>query len=184
MAAKLKGVRFGKDVYGDHDTTIAFDIGAANVNVVNVTAHTMTVMTNGKVERVIPVTTGKASLPTRAGIKVIISKQRWTIMDSATVGIPQGQPRRVPPQGGLRDAADVERRVHPRGTLVGRLPGGRDVSHGCTGMSNANAAWMFAHSQIGDPVEYVNATRPLEQGNGYTDWNLPWSTWLQGSALA
>jgi hypothetical protein len=57
------------------------------------------------------------------------------------------------------------------------------VSHGCTGMSTDNAAWLYSISHIGDVVQYVNSTRPLELGNGYTDWNISWSAWQAGSAL-
>jgi hypothetical protein len=32
-------------------------------------------------------------------------------------------------------------------------------------------------------VKFVNSPRHLEPGNGYTDWNVPWSTWVKGDAL-
>jgi hypothetical protein len=30
----------------------------------------------------------------------------------------------------------------------------------------------------------VGSPRPLEPGNGYTDWNVSWDDWLAGSATA
>ena len=36
--------------------------------------------------------------------------------------------------------------------------GHANVSHGCTGMSTANAAWLYDHSQIGDVVEYTGTS--------------------------
>ena len=33
--------------------------------------------------------------------------------------------------------------------------GHANVSHGCTGMSTANAGWLYHHSQLGDVVEYT-----------------------------
>ena len=51
-------------------------------------------------------------------------------------------------------------------------------------MSDANAIWLFGVSKIGDVVSYVHSARPLEQGNGWTDWNLSWTAWQAGSALA
>jgi hypothetical protein len=61
---------------------------------------------------------------------------------------------------------------------------GRDnVSHGCVGMSMSNAIWLFNQSTVGDIVKVVGSSRPLEPGNGYTDWNLSWSDWLAGSAV-
>ena len=32
-------------------------------------------------------------------------------------------------------------------------------------------------------VNVVGTPTPLDPGNGYTDWNVPWDQWLQGSAL-
>jgi hypothetical protein len=29
----------------------------------------------------------------------------------------------------------------------------------------------------------TGSPRTLEAGNGYTDWNVSWAKWLQGSAL-
>jgi len=183
VKSKLKGVKFGKNTYGDHNTHASFDIGDSNINTVDVAAHTMTVTTNGKVVKVIPVTTGKDTLPTRSGIKVITTKEKSTVMDSATVDIPKGSP------DAYKLTVKWAMRLTNSGEFIHAAPwstrsqGVANVSHGCTGMSDANAKWMFDHSQIGDVVKYVNSDRPLEQGNGWTDWNIPWSQWLAGSAL-
>ena len=58
-----------------------------------------------------------------------------------------------------------------------------NVSHGCVGMSMSNAIWLFNLTHIGDVIRVINSPRTLEPGNGYTDWNVPWHTWLKGSAL-
>jgi hypothetical protein len=50
-------------------------------------------------------------------------------------------------------------------------------------MSMSNGIWLFNRSLVGDVVQVVGSPRPLEPGNGYTDWNVPWSTWKAGSAL-
>jgi lipoprotein-anchoring transpeptidase ErfK/SrfK len=59
------------------------------------------------------------------------------------------------------------------------------VSHGCTGMSNANAKWFFDNVHEGDIVQVVNSKgKPMELfGNGFGEWNMPWEKWVQGSAL-
>jgi hypothetical protein len=49
-------------------------------------------------------------------------------------------------------------------------------------MSTANAIWLFDHTHVGDVVQVVGSPRTLEPGNGWTDWNVPWETWLAGSA--
>ena len=53
-------------------------------------------------------------------------------------------------------------------------------------VADAVGIWLSLHdfSRIGDVVKYINSSRPMEQGNGYTDWNIPWKQWLKGSALS
>jgi hypothetical protein len=65
-----------------------------------------------------------------------------------------------------------------------RNQGRANVSHGCVGMSMADARWLFGVTKVGDVVKVVGSTRPLEPNNGWTDWNVPWERWQQGSALA
>jgi hypothetical protein len=62
--------------------------------------------------------------------------------------------------------------------------GHSNVSHGCTGMSTANAGWLYGHSQIGDVVEYTGSSKMMTLDNGYGDWNVPFATYAQGSALS
>ena len=57
------------------------------------------------------------------------------------------------------------------------------MSHGCTGLSPANAKWLFDQSKMGDVVTYVGASRGLEPYNGYTMWNISLAEWAKQSAL-
>ena len=50
--------------------------------------------------------------------------------------------------------------------------GRSNASHGCTGMSNADAGWLYSNTLIGDPVITTGTSRQMELGNGYGDWNL------------
>jgi hypothetical protein len=50
-------------------------------------------------------------------------------------------------------------------------------------MSNANAAWLYENTLIGDPVVTTGTRRRLEQGNGYSDWNISYAEYKKGSAL-
>ncbi|MFI5100096.1 MAG: Ig-like domain-containing protein [Actinomycetes bacterium] len=180
----LAGVDAGGGVWGDHDRSFSFDVApSALVSTVDITAHTMTVTKNGSVLRVIPITTGKDGYLTRGGTKVIISKERTRLMDSTTVDIPPGSP------DAYHLTVAYALRLTWSGEFVHAAPwsvahqGHENVSHGCTGMSTANAAWFYSISRIGDVVRYVHSTRPLEPGNGYTDWNLSWAAWTAGSAV-
>jgi hypothetical protein len=42
---------------------------------------------------------------------------------------------------------------------------------------------LFGQMKKGDPVEYTGSSRPIEQGNGWTDWNIAWDEWVTKSAL-
>jgi lipoprotein-anchoring transpeptidase ErfK/SrfK len=153
------------------------------VSVVDVDAHTLTVWRNGQKARVIPVSTGKDGFLTRNGTKVILEKHTLKIMDARTIGIYPGDPEyyRLEVPYAMRITWSGEF-VHAAPWSVGSQ--GRDnVSHGCVGMSPSNAIWLFNQTTVGDVVQVTGSPRTLEPGNGYTDWNVSWSEWLEGSAL-
>jgi hypothetical protein len=60
--------------------------------------------------------------------------------------------------------------------------GRRNVSHGCINMSTPNAAWLFARVLTGDPVVVRNAGPRVDVGNGWSDWSVTFSQWLERSA--
>ena len=61
--------------------------------------------------------------------------------------------------------------------------GSANVSHGCTGMSTDQAAWLYAMTRRGDVVEYTGTDRPMTLDNGFGDWNATWRDYRAGSAL-
>lgn len=147
------------------------------ISTVDVTQHTLTVRKNGTVLKVIPVTTGKASMATRNGIKVIMSRESAHEMNSASIGIKKGTP------GYYDIIARYAMRLTNSGEFLHAAPwsagaqGHANVSHGCTGMSLADAKWLFNQSKVGDVVVFKHSTRKLEWGNGYTAWNMSYSQW-------
>ena len=182
VTAELAGVQAGADVWGDQNKQVDFSVGRSVVSVVDVTSHQMTVTIDGKVARTIPVTTGKDGFLTRGGTRVISEKLPETRMDAASTGITPGDPEYY--------NLDVRwaMRMTNSGEFIHAAPwsvawqGSANVSHGCVGMSAANARWLFERSRVGDVVTVVHSTRPLEPGNGLTQWNVPWQEWQSGSA--
>jgi len=178
VSADLAGVPIQPGVWGSQQKRSSnFSIGSAMVSTVDVKAHKMTVRRNGKVLRVIPVTTGKASMATRNGIKVIMSRETSHEMNSTSIGIKKGDP-------GYYDlVVKYAMRLTNSGEFVHAAPwstgaqGRANVSHGCTGMTTAEAKWLFSQSKLGDVFIYKNSTRKLEWDNGYTAWNMPFSEW-------
>lgn len=178
VTADLAGVEVAPGVWGaSTKRTSKFSIGSAMIDTVDVARHTLTVRKDGKVLRVIPVTTGKASMATRNGIKIIMSRETVHEMNSASIGIKKGDP-------GYYDIfAKYAMRLTNSGEFFHAAPwsmgaqGRANVSHGCTGMSTANAIWLFSRSKVGDVAVFKNSTRSLEWGNGYTAWNKSFSSW-------
>lgn len=175
----------GGGIYGQESRHVDFAVGDAHIYQVDMDSHQMKVMSNGKLLRTLPITTGEQpKFTTRSGIKVIIEKFDAKRMNSETVGIdPNG------PDGYDIDNVQWAMRVTYSGEFIHAAPwsvgsqGYANVSHGCTGMSTANADWLYHMTVRGDVVDYVGTDRSIEPGNGYSDWNLSWAEYQQGSAL-
>ncbi|MFC0624429.1 L,D-transpeptidase [Kribbella deserti] len=181
----IQGVNAGNNTWGAASRHIEFNIGRSVVASVNVPKHLMVVRIDGKVARTIPITAGKKGFTTRSGVKVIMEKYRVKRMDARTVGIQPGDPE-------YYDIHDVQyaQRVTSSGEFVHGAPwstgsqGSANVSHGCIGMSIADAAWYFAQTKRGDVVNVTGTNRKMEMGNGWADWNLSWPEYQKGSALS
>jgi lipoprotein-anchoring transpeptidase ErfK/SrfK len=180
----INSIPAGAGIFGQEDRHVDFHIGSANIYKVNTQTDQMQVFSNGKLLRTIPVTTGKPGFTTRSGVKVIIEKFRRHRMNSETIGIGKNNPE-------YYDINDVEyaMRLTYSGEFLHAAPwsvasqGVSNVSHGCTGMSTANAGWLYSISKRGDVVQYTGTDRPMEFTNGYGDWNESFATYAKGSAL-
>jgi len=185
--AGINGVRTAKGVWGQEDRDTAFTVTKRAVTtVVDVSRHKATVKINGKVARVLPATTGKPGFQTRNGTKVIMEKHPTKRMDAATTGISEGSSEYYNIEN-VRYAM----RVTNSGEFIHAAPwstgsqGSANVSHGCTGLSTSNAAWLYGISHIGDPVKFIRSDRKvLEPQNGWTDWNVSYAEFAKGSALS
>lgn len=185
VVSGLDGVEVGERQYGGPSEPLRFAIGDRIEALTDAAAHEMTVRRNGRTVRTIPVTTGKAGFLTRTGIKVVLGKERKVRMRGDSVGIKRG----------TSEFYDLPvfyaTRVTWSGEYVHAAPwsvdaqGEENVSHGCTGMSTADAAWFFDTVREGDVVSVVNSGgEPMAPfANGFGDWNLSWDAWLAGSAL-
>ncbi|WP_307855928.1 L,D-transpeptidase [Nocardioides faecalis] len=184
VSVGVNSVPAGGGIYGQENRTVSFQVGKAHIYKVNAKTHTMKVFEDGKLLRTLPITTGKEGFTTRSGVKVIMEKSATRRMNSETVGIAQGSAEAY-------DIDDVKwaMRVTSSGEFIHGAPwsvgsqGRANVSHGCTGMSDADAGWLYDMSRRGDVVEYVGTDRPMEPDNGYGDWNIDWDDYVEGSAL-
>ncbi len=175
----------GNGIYGQESRSIDFHIGDSVVSKVDVDAHTMRTFINGQLARTIPISAGKAGWETRSGTKVIIEKFRRKRMNAATIGVDKDDPE-------YYDLSNVEyaMRVTYSGEFLHAAPwssgsqGSANVSHGCVGMSLADAQWLYDRTSRGDVVEVTGSSRQMTLENGYGDWNLSFADWKQGSALS
>ncbi len=186
VTAAVNSVDAGNGIYGQENRTADFSIGDRVVMKTNIASHQMRVLRNGKFLRSIPISAGKAGFTTRSGIKVIVEQFRYKDMTSASIGIGDEA------SSDFYDLENVEyaQRVTYSGEFLHAAPwsvgsqGSANVSHGCVGMSTANAGWLFTQTKVGDVVEVTGTDRQMELGNGYGDWNLSWADWKAGSALS
>jgi len=184
--ADIDSIPAGNGVFGQKSRTSTFTIGRSMVSKVNTKTDQMRVYQDGKLVRTIPITTGQQpKFTTRSGVKVIVEKYRKKRMNSETVGIdPNG------PDGYNIAGVEYAMRITYSGEFVHAAPwsvgsqGHANVSHGCTGMSTANAEWLYSQTLIGDVVEYTGTDKPMTLTNGIGDWNLPFADYAKGSALS
>ncbi|MBB5868142.1 lipoprotein-anchoring transpeptidase ErfK/SrfK [Allocatelliglobosispora scoriae] len=178
---RMGGVKVG-DSYGKVDLTLDCSTGSALVMTVDDKAKpkVMTVVKDGVILRRIPVSLGRATMPSSSGTMVIIERLAKTVFDTRTDPNPAN--RYVTP-------IDYAQRLTWGGEFIHSAPwsvgdqGKRNVSHGCINMSAANAKWLFSITRVGDPVTIKGTPRKLEWNNGWTDWDRPWEDYVKGSAI-
>ncbi|GAA0722948.1 L,D-transpeptidase LdtMt2 [Dactylosporangium roseum] len=171
------GLQLTKTGYGTRDVTSNFTIGDKIVMTTDDKTKQMTVEKNGEVIKTIPVSLGKPKTPSSSGHMVVMDKQQSELFVSTD------------PSDPYRETVYWTQRTTSGGEYIHSAPwsvgdqGKRNVSHGCTNVSEANAKFLFNLTKIGD-VHIVKGTpRKLAWGNGWTDWDKPWSEYLKGSAL-
>jgi lipoprotein-anchoring transpeptidase ErfK/SrfK len=179
VKANLNGVNAGNGVYGQKSVSTSFTVGRSLITKVDLASDVARVYRNGKLVKTIPVSGGKPGWETRSGVKLIMAKEYNKKMTNEAIGAKEE----------YELIARHALRITNSGEFLHSAPwntahfGRRNASHGCVGMSNANAAWMYNNTLIGDPVITTGTRRGLEQGNGYSDWNISYAQYQKGSAL-
>ena len=177
VRAGVGGLSLGGTNYGAKDLTINVTIGDKIVMTTDNATKTMTVTQHDQVIKTIPISLGKASTPSSSGNMVVISKAESEIFTSTD------------PSDPYRERVYWTERITWSGQFIHAAPwsvgsqGRNNVSHGCTNMSTANAKWLWGLTHIGDPVIVKGTPRPLDWGNGWTDWNKTWDQYVKGSAI-
>ncbi|MEO3976608.1 Ig-like domain-containing protein [Streptomyces sp. CAU 1734] len=180
----LDGVEGRPGVRGTQTGTLSFTIGRSQISTVDARSKRMRVVRDGALLRELPVTAGAPATTTYNGTMVISEKYKVTRMNGPTVGF-----------GGEYDIKDVPHamRLSASGTFVHGnywVPpstfGAANAGHGGVGLRDVRgaddertpAAWLFAHSLIGDVVVVKNSDeRRVAPDNGLNGWNMSWAEW-------
>ncbi|MFI6763681.1 Ig-like domain-containing protein [Micromonospora sp. NPDC050417] len=177
VRAALAGVPMGKEGFGDEDRTATAKIGNKVTLDIDNDTKQMSVFKDDKLVRKIPVSLGKPSTPTSSGKMVIMEKHEQTVFD--TTG--SADPYVVTVQDAQRLTWGGEF-IHSAPWSEGDQ-GSTNVSHGCTNVSAADAAFLMRTTKVGDLVTVRGTEVQLEDGNGWTAWNMDWNEYVKGSAL-
>jgi lipoprotein-anchoring transpeptidase ErfK/SrfK len=171
------GLQMTGTAYGAKDVTIRASIGEKVEMTIEDSTHTMTVAKGGAVVKTLPISLGKASTPSSSGHMVVMTKNQSELFKSDTPG------------DSYSTTVYWTQRLTTGGEYIHAAPwsvddqGKRNVSHGCTNVSNENAKWLYGLTHVGDPVTVSGTPRRVEWGNGWTDWDRPWEEYVKGSAL-
>ncbi|MFE0515457.1 Ig-like domain-containing protein [Streptomyces sp. NPDC058964] len=165
------------------DYELAFTIGARQVVKVDLDAKRLTMERDGSTVKTFPVSGGTPGPDTGSwrGTEVVMAKEGTIRMNSETVGLGDAYDQKV----------DYAMRLTWSGTYAHAAPwnaayfGRANRSHGCIGMSDADAAWLYEHAHVGDPFQVKGAETKgrVAVNNGFGDWNLNWDQWRALSAL-
>ncbi|MEU5236441.1 Ig-like domain-containing protein [Streptomyces lydicus] len=177
----LSGVNSGaQGGWFARDYNFGFSVGADHKAVIDVPSHTLTMYENGKNIGSISGSAGSPQDPTRGGVHTVRSKNAAETMDSATIG------------HGSEWMLDSKWVTHltASGTFLHSAPWNKSLgvvnnSHGCFGMTTADAKKVYDFLTIGSTVEVKGTSNPnkTDVGNGLEVWQESWSQWQQRSAL-
>jgi lipoprotein-anchoring transpeptidase ErfK/SrfK len=175
MDLPVKGLSAGEGLAFDNSLTLSISTGAAHISTVDARTLRMTVTSDGRTYGTFPVSLGASNTPTQRGTKVIMEKGRDISMRGPGYFDPHVQwTQRLTYSGEY---------LHSAPWNVGNI-GSRSTSNGCTNLLPADAKKLYGFLGIGDVVLYPNAAgRQMQLGQGYGDWNVPWTSWITGGVL-
>lgn len=182
---RLAGVRSSQDVYGTDNYQIDFEVGREMITEMSVPDHEMVVSIDGDEADSFDVTNGAETEnfdTTMSGTQLTMEKHEHYTMDSATVGIPEGDP------GYYRLDVQWAVRISNSGEFIHGADwhedfGERNTSNGCTNLRHDDAEWFYDEALMGDPVITTGTDREAEVDNGWGYWQRGWDEWVEHSEL-
>ena len=179
VKANLDSVSAGGGRYGQNSVDTHFTVGRSMVIKINLGSDTAHVYKNGKKVRTIYVSGGKAGWQTRSGTKLIMSHEYNKKMTNEMIGAAEHYDLTIAYAMRITNSGEFLHSAPWNAGYFGRT----NASHGCTGMSTANAYWLMNNTLIGDPVVFTGSSRYMTIDNGWGDWNESFKQYEKGSAL-
>ncbi len=179
FSSHLDGVEGAPGVFGIHDLSQTFDIGQSVIAVANTSSFHTQIYVDGKLTYTWPISTGRQTTPTPDGTYLTVEK---------------GNPVRMIGGGKKGSAGYYDELVNwaVRFTFSGDYyhsapwsvvnQGESNVSHGCVNLAPADAQIYYDMAIPGDPITITSSPKAGSWDNGWTEWFLPWSEYLAGSA--
>jgi lipoprotein-anchoring transpeptidase ErfK/SrfK len=179
FSSHLDGVEGSPGVYGVHDLAQTFTIGQSVIAVADTGSHVTRVYVGGKLTYTWPISTGKTVTPTPNGTYLSVEKANPVRMIG---GGKKGSP------GYYNELVNYAVRFTFSGDYYHAAPwsvvnqGTTNVSHGCVNLSPEDAKTYYGLTVPGNPITILNSSKAGNWDNGWTEWFLPWSQYLAGSA--
>jgi lipoprotein-anchoring transpeptidase ErfK/SrfK len=179
VTAKLYGVNYGQEKWGQQDLSLHFTVGRAQTVKADVNSHRMVVIRDGQTVMDFPASYGLGSDPkrvTRSGTHIVMSKSPLFMMSNPAYGYVN-----FPSHWSVRISNNGEF-IHANPETTG-VQGSANVTHGCVNLSTANAKEYFDTAIFGDPVEVTGSRVAMSPADGdIYDWTVPWDKWVLGVA--
>jgi lipoprotein-anchoring transpeptidase ErfK/SrfK len=178
LSSHLDGVEGAPGVYGVHDLSQTFNIGQSVIAVANTKTYRTQIYVGGKLTYTWPISTGRSSLPTPNGTYLTVEKGNPVRMIGGTKGT----------SGYYNELVNYAVRFTFSGDYYHSAPwsvvnqGDSNVSHGCVNLSPQDAKTYYNMAVPGDPITITSSPKAGNWDNGWTEWFLPWSQYLKGSA--
>ncbi|MEU7137119.1 Ig-like domain-containing protein [Streptomyces sp. NPDC046261] len=176
----LTGIDTGEGGWFAKNYAWNFTIGPDRKAVIDVPAHKLTMYENGNAVGHIMGSAGSPQDPTRGGIHTVRGKNAAETMDSATIGY--GNQWKL-------DSKWVTY-LTASGTFLHSAPWNNSIgvennSHGCFGMTTADAKKIYDFLPIGATVEVkgTSSTKKTDVGNGLEVWQETWEQWQKRTAV-
>jgi lipoprotein-anchoring transpeptidase ErfK/SrfK len=171
-------VSFSSHLDGVDDLSQTFTIGQSVIAVANTNSHKTQVYVGGKLTYTWPISTGKTVTPTPDGTYLSVEKANPVRMVGGTKGT----------AGYYNELVNYAVRFTYSGDYYHSAPwsvvdqGTTNVSHGCVNLPPEDAKIYYDMAIPGDPITINSSPKAGNWDNGWTEWFLSWSQFLDGSA--